>query len=358
MSAMNKKFNWMPILKTGTFTARSGRQVEFDEEKLDQIIANTDLGKEPQFVIEHPRYDKLGFGTIEKLKRVGKYLLALPKTVDDKFKEIVNRGELPGRSVCLDETSLALSSIGFLPPSVKPAVDGLGSYEFAGNNGGNENTIEFSFEDAELVCLEEEDTQTEPPENSGEQAEALNNETGNAARQANIDLSSVDTSRLDLKLKLALESLIDENKKLTANLETAKTELESSARVISESRIAQDRKEVLEFCKSEEMKFKILPSEVEKISALLLVLKEKGTLEFSSSEDSASAIRVDAFNYLKDILKQLPDKIEFGELATYQNAGDTGAADYRKAGSEIASFVNKTYNNREFNRISKSNSEA
>jgi len=63
-----KSFNWMPILKTGTFVAKNGKKVNFSEEDLDRIIENTDLSKEPQFVVEHPHYDKLGFGTIAALK--------------------------------------------------------------------------------------------------------------------------------------------------------------------------------------------------------------------------------------------------------------------------------------------------
>jgi len=132
----------MPILKTGTFRARNGKQVTFDEAALDRIIQNTDLSKEPQFVIEHPFYDKIGFGTIAALKRVGKYLFALPKQVDEKFKNAVNSGELPGRSVSIDENTFALNHIGFLPKEIKPAVDGLGAYTFSSDN----NTIKLSFE--------------------------------------------------------------------------------------------------------------------------------------------------------------------------------------------------------------------
>ncbi len=398
---MSKKFNWMPILKTGTFTAKNGKQVEIDENKLDLIIAGTDLSTEPQFVIEHPQYDKLGFGTIERLKRVGKYLFALPKKVDEKFKEIVNKGELPGRSVCLDENTLALSSIGFLPPSILPAVDGLGSYEFANqhnNSAGKENSIEFSFDNAEQQFMEEDGNQPEPyqntvleqslasiknifinikntyteklgkdeaeriiPENElqsiGNTSSAIENSSAsdsvnteernsntassvNSNNKAKIDFSSVDTSRMDLQLKLALETLINENKQLETNLVTAKTELQTATQTILDSSHSQNRKEVLAFCQSEEMKLKILPSEVEKVSALLLAVKENGTLEFSTGENLSAKIQLNAYDYLKEILKQIPNKIELSEIATHQNAGSLNVTEYQKVGSEIAGFVN------------------
>jgi hypothetical protein len=128
---MDKKFNWMPVLRTGTFTDKNNQTVTIDEAALDKIIAATDFTKEPQLVVEHPKFDEIGFGTIDKIKRVGGILFALPKTVLEKFKKAVNSGKLPGRSVTLDKNSYALRNISFLPPDVPPAVSGLGAYSFS-----------------------------------------------------------------------------------------------------------------------------------------------------------------------------------------------------------------------------------
>lgn len=125
------KFNLMPILRTGKFTDKNGQLVEIDHEKLDKIISATNVANEPQFVVEHPKADFIGFGTIEQLKRVGDILFALPKTVEDKFKQAVNSGKLPGRSVTLDKKTFALKNISFLPPEISPAVSGLGLYNFS-----------------------------------------------------------------------------------------------------------------------------------------------------------------------------------------------------------------------------------
>ncbi len=372
------KFKWMPILKTGTFTAKNGKKVTFDEEKLDQIVTNTDLTKEPQFVVEHPSYDKLGFGTISELKRVGNYLFALPKKVEEKFKEVVNSGELPGRSVSIDEKTFALSSIGFLPKEIAPAVDGLGSYAFSSENTSAK--LQFTFQNSESHFAEIENDKVEfsefeisrwPFQNIKNMFRSLKNawiekfgkeeadktfpewdleETGNAPsvfekNEAQIngimqtsfsqnkdgDTMKIDLSKLDPQLKAAVEAL-------EAELTTTRTELQSAKTTLSAAELERNRNEVLAFCESPEMKVKILPAEKEKVVGLLLAVKEKGTLEFSTADKTK--VQFSAFDFLKETLKQMPDKIELSEVATKQNAGEDNRSEAQKVGAEMANFVN------------------
>ncbi|MBX3008623.1 MAG: hypothetical protein KF816_11440 [Melioribacteraceae bacterium] len=368
-------FKWMPILKTGTFTAKNKKQVTFDEAKLDQIIANTDLSKEPQFVVEHPNYDKLGFGTISELKRVGSYLFALPKKVEEKFKAVVNSGELPGRSISIDENTLALNHIGFLPKEIAPAVDGLGSYSFSSDS--SDSRLQFSLPELESHFAEIKDDKYEFEkyevsqwpfktiknifrniknawiEKYGkEEADEIFNEweieeagtppriyeeektsmfsTNQTEDKMDINLSGIDLSKVDPKLKAAFEALQSENTSIKTELQTAKITL-------SASEMAAQKKEILAFCESEEMKLKILPAEKDKIVNLLLSVKEKGNLEFSSSDNTP--VKFDAYEFLKETLKQIPNKIELSEIATSQTAGDQQMAEYQKVGKELASFV-------------------
>lgn len=378
-----KNFKWMPILKTGTFTAKNGKEVSFEEADLDKIVANTDLTKEPQFVVEHPSYDKLGFGTISELKRVGNYLFALPKKVEEKFKDVVNSGELPGRSVSIDEKTFALSSIGFLPKEISPAVDGLGSYAFAHPQPfpkGRENSIELLFPNNESHFAEIENDKVQFSEYEISQWPFRNiktifrnlknkwiekfgteeadqvfseweiEETGNApaifekpdsyqksevsnqfSQNTNGDTMKIDLSKLDPQLKAAIEELENE-------LATTKTELQSAKTTLSAAELERNRNEVLAFCESPEMKVKILPAEKEKVVNLLLAVKEKGTLEFSAADKTK--VQFNAFDFLKDTLKQMPDKIELSELATKQSAGEDNRSDAQKVGAELAAFVN------------------
>ena len=390
------KFNWMPILKTGTFKAKNGKHVTFDENKLDQIIANTDLKTEPQFVIEHPVFDKLGFGTISELKRVGNYLFALPKKVEEKFKNAVNIGELPGRSVSLDQDTLALSSIGFLPKEIEPAVDGLGGYSFSTSPlpspykgegmklrlqlEGVEShfaevaddkyefssevssypfrniksilknlkyflTEKFGMDAAEKAIPEWDLEQSGNPPSIFETTPNVTETANSFSQNTNGDtMNKVELSTLNItdpKLKAALETLVAENEQLTSSLATAKTELSTATQKISAGELAASRKEVLQFCESDEMKLKILPAEKENTVQYLLAQKAKGKIEFSSLEKPDEKLQIDTYEFAKAQLKQLPNKIELSELATTTTASTKNEPDYVKVGNSIAEIANK-----------------
>lgn len=371
-------FKWMPILKTGTFTAKNGKKVTFQESDLDKIVENTDLTKEPQFVVEHPSYDKLGFGTISELKRVGNYLFALPKKVEKKFKDVVNSGELPGRSVSIDEKTFALSSIGFLPKEIAPAVEGLGSYAFSSDDTSAK--LQFTLPDSESHFAEIENDKVEFSEYEisqwpfrniktlfrnlknkwiekfgAEEADQVFNEweleeTGTApavfekrdsdqlsaissqfSTNKDGDKMKIDLSKLDPQLKAAVEAL-------EADLTSTKAELQSAKTTLTAADLERNRNEVLAFCESPEMKVKILPAEKEKVVNLLLAVKEKGTLEFSQADKTK--VQFNAFDFLKETLKQMPDKIELSEVATTKTAGENNLTDSQKVGAELAAFVN------------------
>lgn len=378
-----KKFNWMKILKTGTFIDKNGVEVKIDEAKLDKVVEATDLSSEPQFVVEHPVFDKLGYGTIEKIKRVGDALYVLPKFVEEKFKQVVNKGELPGRSVRLNKNTLALEHIGFLPPEVSPAVDGLGAYAFSQDNDSDNYSfslpgVESHFAEVEndKIDFAQFEVSSHPfnaikslfrgiknylIEAAGlEKANEIMNdwsidETGNAPTlyekavnpnyyfsqniigdEMKIDLSKIDFSKPD-QVKAAVTALLTENQELTNNLNTAKTDLQAAQQTISAEQAAKNRKEVLDFCESEEMKLKITPAEKEKIVALLLATKANGVIELSAP-DAGNKTQINAYELLKEQLKQMPDKIDLSELAKNGKAAEA-EPDYVKTAKSIAAFV-------------------
>jgi hypothetical protein len=392
---MGKSFNWMPILKTGTFTAKNGKKVTFQESDLDKIVANTDLTTEPQFVVEHPSYDKLGFGTIAELKRIGNYLFALPKHVEEKFKKAVNSGELPGRSVSIDENNFGLSSIGFLPKEISPAVDGLGSYAFSSENTSAQlqlilpgaeshfaeienNKYEFSLEVSSwtfksiqtilrniknwIIGKESlevadnlipeyylNDAGTPPTlfENNTNQSPTTNSMMSNqfstniSGATMKLDFSKIDLTKLPQEIKDFFIAAKNEIISLETDLGTSKTELQAATSKISAAELEKNRVEVLAFCESPEMRLRILPADKEKIVNMLLVAKEKGVIELSSTKTDGTKIQFSAFDYTKELLKQLPVKIELQEIAVKKNAGDDNQTEYQKVGAEIAAFVNK-----------------
>lgn len=379
----------MPILKTGTFTAKDGKQVTFTEADLDKIVTNTDLSKhEPQFVIEHPTFDKLGFGTIEKLKRVGSHLLALPKTVDEKFKKFVNSGELPGRSASLLKDTLALNHIGFLPPQVEPAVDGLGEYLFSQENDAtnlsltlpgieshfaeideaDNNKIEFAkyevssypfrtmkdiFSSIREFIIDKYDMITADKIIPKYSIEAFNNpprvyevpepvKTENAINSfsqningvATMDIKNIDLSKLPADQRAAIENQIAD---LNKQLNDTKVELQTATTKLSASEKATLRTEVLQFMASDDVKLKIKPAIKEDVVNFMMAQKEKGVIEFSAGDNTTK--KLDLFEFSKQLIKDMPDVIELSEVATNGTANTQQVSDAVKLGKEIAAYA-------------------
>lgn len=369
------KFKWMPILKTGTFKDKSGKVVSVKSDDLDRVISNTDLTSDPQLVVEHPKFDEIGFGAVAQLKRVGEVLFALPKEVHEKFKDAVNKGKLPGRSVTLDEQTFALKNISFLPPEIKPAVAGLGDYSFSKENDSTKLSLILPGENSSFADIETSNFEFAQYEISSwpfrnirtifrnlknkwiekfgkEEADELFpewdiDETGNPptvfeknpvevkqfSQSINGDEMKLDFTKLPPEVKTAFEALESEKNKVVIELQTATTKLTD----VERERL---RNEVLQFCESDEVKLKIKPADKEKVVNLLMALREKGVIEFAAA-GSASKVELNAFEFTKQLIKQLPDVVELSEIATKSKAGDQDVSEEVKLGKEIAGFVNK-----------------
>lgn len=133
---MNK---WFAIFKTGKHTDSNGNEREWTENDLDKIIESYDKTKhEAPIVIGHPKTNAPAFGWIEKLKRVGDTLYALPSQLAQEFVEMVNKGLFKKRSISLYPDG-TLRHVGFLGAQ-PPAVKGLPDVEF--KEGETLSTIE------------------------------------------------------------------------------------------------------------------------------------------------------------------------------------------------------------------------
>jgi hypothetical protein len=371
---MNKKFNWMPICKVGTHTDKNNQTVTVDEAFLDKIVSVTDLSKEPQFVIEHPKFDKIGFGTISQLKRVGQFLFALPKTVEEKFKDFVNKGDLPGRSVTLDKNTFELKNISFLPLEVPPAVSGLGAYSFSVESKDEtenmslqlnlpdneshfasiEDEIEFaqyqvssfpfktiqsvfrnlknffiekfSMETADEVLPEYFINEIGEPPLIFEKVMYPDIANTSFSKHINeddkmkvIDLTKIDLSKVDPNLRAVIEGLNANVTELQTSLQTKDTELQAATSKIATSELEARRTQVLQFCESNEAVKKVKPADKEKVVNFLLAQKEKGVIEFSAADNSK--VQLDAFEFAKGLVLAQPDFITEEELAKKTNAG-------------------------------------
>lgn len=123
---MNK---WFAIFKTGKHTDSNGIEKEWTEADLDKIVGSYDKNKhEAPIVIGHPKANAPAYGWIEKLKRVGDTLYALPSQLAQEFVDMVNKGLFKKRSISLYPDG-TLRHVGFLGAQ-PPAVKGLPDVEF------------------------------------------------------------------------------------------------------------------------------------------------------------------------------------------------------------------------------------
>ena len=387
------KYKWMPIGKTGDWTDKNNQAAKLDEKYFDEVIAATDPAQ-VNFVIEHPSFDKIGFGKPSQLKRVNEFLFALPEIVNDEFKKAVNAGELPGRSMTIEKATKKLLNISFLPPNIEPAIDGLGSYSFSQAMKDDNLDIfilqsgllkdESHFAEVEndklefaqfeiskygwgilgdvFVNLREfliekfgKDTAdqviprysidrlsdppriivTQDPQPADNQFSK--NKTGDEMKT--VDLNTFDFSKVDPKVKAAIETLQENNQELTSQLQTTKTELQSATTKITAAEKQKNESEVLQFCQSEKIAKKILPADQKKTVGLLLALKEKSTLEFSSADGKKE--NFDAYEFAKTIIEKLPDAIDTTELAKGPNAATENLTEAQKVAKEMIGYVNK-----------------
>lgn len=377
-------------MKTGTFTDKNNQTVTIDEASLDKVIASTDLTKEPQFVIEHPKFDEIGFGSIEQLKRVGSYLFALPKTVEEKFKKIVNSGKLPGRSVTLDKNTFSLKNISFLPPQVPPAVSGLGAYSFcltpslskregegmqlqlgipgveshfADLEASNFEFAQYevskstfltiqtllrniknyfiekdSLENAEKILPEYYLSEVGTPPYIWEKPqEQMTNIFSQNTDGDKMDITKIDLSKVDPALKAAIEELQNQKTALQSDLDAKKVELSTATTKITEAERAALQNQVLQFCASDDVKLKVKPAIKDKVVNFLMAQKERAVIEFSAADNTK--VQLNCFEFAQELIKSLPDVVDPIELATKDKANTDQSPDYLKTAKAIADSV-------------------
>lgn len=389
------KFKWMAIGKVGNWTDKNNTAVKIDEKYLDEVVANT-KPEDVKFVIEHPKYDKIGFGKTGALKRVGDLLFALPKEVNEDFKNAVNKGELPGRSMTINRATKKLLNISFLPPEIDPAIDGLGAYSFSSaikdenldvfilqaplpndeshfaeiDSAAGGDKIEFAqyevsswpfrtikdlFRNIKDFFIEQYDLETAnkilsnyaidevgnaPHIWEKQTSPYVTNSFSKNNQEEKMDLSKVDLTKVDPNVKAAIEALNAENQKLKTDYDSKVVELQSAQTTITKAESEKIEAEVLQFCSSEKIAKKILPADQKKAVRFLTAQKEKSVLEFSSADGKKE--NFDAFEFAKQLIEKLPDAIDTTELAKGSNAAEqSNLSDAQKTGKQIADFVNR-----------------
>lgn len=206
---------FIEVLRTGTFTAKSGKPVSFTEADLDAIAANYDPAKNPApLVFGHPVDSDPAYGWAEEFRREGDILMARFSDVPESVKTLVKNGQYKKVSISLAADKKTVRHVGLLG-AVSPAVPGLADVKFS---EGESLIIEMSSkEETNMPTVEELTKKLEDEEKKRMAAEDRAKAAEDGKKAAETELSSIkdETARTAVETKIA--DLIAKGKLLPAN---------------------------------------------------------------------------------------------------------------------------------------------
>ncbi|GBC62494.1 hypothetical protein DENIS_3466 [Desulfonema ishimotonii] len=274
---------WIDICRTGTWKAKSGKNVTFSEADLDAIVTayNPDEREAP-LVFGHPAEDDPAYGWVTTLRRSGQVLQAAFRQVPEAVKTLVNAGHYKKISLALMPDKKTLRHVGLLG-ATQPAVSGLTSAKFAGGDAGE--IIEFSGPD------------------------------NDAGRKGKTEMD-VEELKKQLKEEQAARAIAEQA------AQAAKTEAEQSAAELAAVRDRQTAAEIDARLGKLVSENRILPGDKPAVRAVALALEKSG----EEIELSAGAGKKTMTDHLFGFLSALPDRgmlAEFSAPETDENTIDT-----------------------------------
>jgi len=324
---MGKKIK---MLKPGQFKSMSGKVVTLTADHLAAAATAYDPAVYAcPLVVGHPAVDSPSYGALAAVDFTAPFLNGEPGRIAPEFVKVVNDGYYDHVSLSLFEPDSPANPkpgvyyprhLGFLGAAA-PAVPGLGTVSFAGDDAGVvsfsipldsvafgsyadtvlvrvlrslKNTLigemgkekaDAAIDEWDLQMLTEEAARPEPPVDTPEPAFAEHNKGG-----ASMKLTEEETAALQ-----------QENETLKASLKASAIGAAHSANLAFADGLVKEGK--------------LLPANQAKIVAVLdfaATLEDGNTIEFSEGTTTKTAAVADT---LKEVLSSYPKIIEFGELA-------------------------------------------
>lgn len=205
---------FIEVLRTGTFTAKSGKPVSFTGADLDAIAANYDPAKNPApLVFGHPVDSDPAFGWAEEFKRDGDILMARFKDVPEVVKTLVNNGHYKKVSISLAADKKTVRHVGLLG-AVPPAVPGLADVKFS---EGESLIIEMSSKEEAGMDVEVLKKKLEDEEKKRKAAEERADAAEKGQKAAETELSSIKDEADKKVVESKISDLIAKGKLLPAN---------------------------------------------------------------------------------------------------------------------------------------------
>lgn len=205
---------WIEVLKTGTFTAKSGKPVSFTEADLDAIAAGYDPAKaKAPLVFGHPVDSDPAFGWAEEFKREGDILMARFSDVPDSVVTLVKNGHYKKVSISLAADKITVRHVGLLG-AVPPAVPGLKDVKFS---EGEFLTIELSSKQEASMEVEALRKKLEEKEKARKTAEERAMVAENGRKAAETELSSIKDETDKKIVETRVQELIAKGRLLPVN---------------------------------------------------------------------------------------------------------------------------------------------
>ena len=335
------------LFRKGIHISQNGQTFVADDAKINSIVSATQKfpyqNNEIPVVVGHPKSDSPKWGSFlkDKIERLGDEILGLPNYLVPEFEESLKKKMYDTVSIALrgDDSIRHIALLGGAPPAVtglSPVYFGeadlviafaefneleLSKWWFQGLTQllrGIKNYLieEKGQEKADLILPESQMIDLDnPPAIFGNMGTAMNNSfTENKNKDINMTQEQID-------------ALKTENELLKANELKAVNEKKQLAYVA--------------FCESDDMKKKITPKIKPVVLSMMAKVEESGEICFSEADGVEK--KVSAIDEFKNLLKMLPDAVEFNEIATRHNAEETktGVTAEVKTGHDIADQVNK-----------------
>ena len=289
---------WIEVFRAGEHTDSSGNTKEWTRKDLDTIVEQyAERGEDDQApaVIGHPRSNSPAYGWATELRRKGDLLLAKVKPTVKEFTAWVNAGLYKRVSISL-RPDMSLRHIGFLGGKA-PAVKGLKVPEFA-----EEEFVEFETEAEKLS----EKTQSKEDEMTDAEKKKLQEYEELVKKNEKLEKENKD-------LKEKSESQSSEFAELKKDFEASEQERKTARENLRRLNLNARKMEFEQFLNREIAWGSMNDDQKDRAVKILDIL---GGEQFS--EDEPEGVKL-----FKEFLKDLPEKVKPGEVATRNNAAAT-----------------------------------
>lgn len=297
------------IFKAGQHTAMSGLQLNFSEGDLAAAATayDPDLHEAP-LVVGHPQADFPAYGWVKTLSAAGAGLFAEPHQVNAEFAALVQAGAYKKVSAAFYTPdhpnnpapgAYYLRHVGFLGAQ-PPAVKGLRGIEFADDALCVEVELSFSEE------------QTPEPSSLPSASEAAHSGTDGSPEGSTTP--PPETTTVTPEEAAALKA---QNEALAAKLAAAETTLQAQAEAANTAAHTAFAETLIAEARVAPADKALIVAALDHLEPPVLAGSQAQAVEFGEGEAKAPMATA-----LKNWLKALPKRVEFGEQAGRERAAE------------------------------------